>query len=446
MNTEIFNLSVEQNVLMALATTANSLETVSNDLTQDHFFAERHKVIYGAMCKLSEQSKPYDLVFISQYLSNHKQLESVGGEEYLAQLSQASGNSHHLEYFVAELGKLKAHREVERIGLAIAEKAKDMTVQDIYLEAEGLFENSGDSIEQKQTGFVFQEALQKTLDRFQEKLNRREDGGFIGVQFNIPHLDNLLGTIEKGHFCVIGGRPGTGKSTLVQMCAIQTAMHFKKPVLFVSAEMDTPTLTNRMISALGAIPYNNLHNAVIYNGMFEAMTATMAHYKNLPIMIEEKQKPTIAEIQSYARKAKRRFKELGCIIVDYIGLVRDPSKKDRVQEVSSISRDLKAMAKEFDCPVVALAQLNRESEKNKRPIASDLKDSGQIEQDADQIIMVHPLVEKDTGVSTGVTELVVVKNRHGKRGLVRVSERLDICRFVGIEIPEESVMSGENAA
>ncbi|MBZ0416810.1 DNA helicase, partial [Acinetobacter baumannii] len=114
---------------------------------------------------------------------------------------------------------------------------------------------------------------------------------------------------------------------------------------------------------------------------------------------------------------------LGCIIVDYLGLIRDPSKKDRVQEVASISRDLKAMAKEFDCPVIALAQLNRGAEGHK-PVASDLKDSGQIEQDADQIIMVHPILEKETNAPTGVTELIIAKNRHGKRGSVNVQDRL----------------------
>ncbi|HGW4128016.1 TPA: DnaB-like helicase C-terminal domain-containing protein, partial [Acinetobacter baumannii] len=140
-------------------------------------------------------------------------------------------------------------------------------------------------------------------------------------------------------------------------------------------------------------------------------------------------KPTIAEIHSWARKAKRKYKKLGCIVIDYLQLVRDPSKKDRYQEVSSISRDLKALAKEFDCPVIALAQLNRESEKGKRPKASDLKESGQIEQDADQIILANPIIGEDD-LPSGVTELIVAKNRHGKKGVVRVMDRLDICRFV----------------
>ncbi|MEG0132006.1 MAG: DnaB-like helicase C-terminal domain-containing protein, partial [Acinetobacter sp.] len=135
-------------------------------------------------------------------------------------------------------------------------------------------------------------------------------------------------------------------------------------------------------------------------------------------------------------------KKLGCIIVDYLQLVRDPSKKDRYQEVSSISRDLKAMAKEFDCPVIALAQLNRESEKGKRPKASDLKESGQIEQDADQILLAHPILNADDEMPSGVTEIIVAKNRHGKKGVVRVLDRLDICRFASIRTEDEGLGGG----
>lgn len=437
MNSNIQNMTIEQGVLVALMTVSHSLEIVANDLTEEHFYAGRHKIIYKAIVELANAEKPYDSVFVSKHLQERNLLNDIGGEEYLIQINATVGSVHHLEYFVAELNKLKQHREVESIGISIAECAKDLTISDIYLEAENLFGSTNNSVEQKQTGFDFKQALDKALDRFQQKIAQKENKGFIGVQFNIPHLDKLLGTIEKGHFCVIGGRPGSGKSTLAQMCAMQTAKRYNMPVLFVSAEMDTPTLTNRMISALGAIPYNSLHNAEIYDGMFAALTSTMASYKDMPIIIEEKQKPTIAEIQSYARKAKRKYKQLGCIIVDYIGLIRDPSKKDRVQEVASISRDLKAMAKEFDCPVIALAQLNRASEGHK-PVASDLKDSGQIEQDADQIIMVNPLLEKNTNAPTGITELIIAKNRHGKRGTINVQDRLDICRFVGMSFPVEA--------
>ncbi|MCA4274612.1 replicative DNA helicase, partial [Acinetobacter baumannii] len=337
MSTNIQNMTIEQSVLVALMTVSHSLEVVANDLTEEHFYAGRHKIIYKAIVELANADKPYDSVFVCKHLQERNLLNDIGGEEYLIELNSAVGSVHHLEYFVAELNKLKQHREVENIGLSIAECAKDLTITDVYLAAENLFSSSSNSIEQKQTGFDFNQALEKTLERFEKKIAQKEQKGFIGVQFNIPHLDNLLGTIEKGHFCVIGGRPGSGKSTLAQMCAMQTAKRYNIPVLFISAEMDTPTLTNRMISALGHIPYNNLHNGEIYDGMFEKLTATIAQFRNLPIFIEEKQKPTISEIQSYARKAKRKYKALGCIIVDYLGLIRDPSKKDRVQEVASIS-------------------------------------------------------------------------------------------------------------
>ena len=429
--TELFNMDFEQSVLLTLMTVENSLETVMNDLTVDHFYAQRHKTIYKAVKSLSEQNKPYDGVFVLQQLQTSRMLDLAGGEEYLIKImSECSGSIHNFQPYIAELNKLKNHREVLEIGKHIVEKAKDLTVSDIFLEAENLLDSSQSSTDLKNTSFDFSEAADKAIQRLMDKIEAKENKSFMGERFNLPQLDYRLGTIEKGHFCVIGGRPGSGKSTLAQMLAIQTAVQYKKAVLFVSAEMDTETLTNRMISALGQIPYNNLHNAEIYDGMFQQFTQTIERFRKLPIHIEEKQKPTIAEIQAYARKAKRKYGELGCIIVDYIGLVRDPSKKDRVQEVSSISRDLKAMGKEFGCPVIALAQLNRESEKNKRPVASDLKDSGQIEQDADQIILAHPMTDKEDGLNTGITELVIAKNRHGQRGVVNVIDRLDICRFV----------------
>ncbi len=205
--------------------------------------------------------------------------------------------------------------------------------------------------------------------------------------------------------------------------------------------MDKETLSNRMFSSLSSIPYNNLHNATLYDGLLKEYANYKQVYSDLPIWIEPKQKPSISEVRAYARRAKRRFSKmgtkLGCIIVDYLQLVRDPSKKDRFQEVGSISRELKSMAKEFECPVVALVQLNRESEKGKKPKASDIKESGQIEQDADQIILVNPLTDDKTLQPLGVTELIIAKNRHGKRGSVRVQEFLDVCKFKAIEVTAE---------
>lgn len=438
----IHNLSIEQCVLVALMTVQNSLETVMGDLDIECFYAERHKAIFKSITELSNENKPYDAVLVEQKLIETKTLELSGGSKYLLQIMSDSASSfYNLESYVAQLNKFKSHREVEGMGRNIQEAAKDLTVPDIHNVAESILSGSNTNDKAEKSSFTFEEALKRAGEQLIQKAEAKAAKQYTGVKFNLPHVDNLVGTIQKGHFCVIGGRPGSGKSTLAQMVAIQTAMQFKEAVLVISAEMDVETFTNRCISALTSIPFENIHNADI-EGMLHTFVEAQSRLANLPIHIEDKQKPTIAEIHAHARKAKRRYKKLGCIIVDYLQLVRDPTKKERYQEVSSISRDLKALAKEFDCPVVALAQLNRESEKGKRPKASDLKESGQIEQDADQILLVHPVMNSDDEMPSGVTEIIVAKNRHGKKGVVRVLDRLDICRFASIRTEDEGLGGG----
>ncbi|WP_392389531.1 replicative DNA helicase [Acinetobacter ursingii] len=436
MSSRIQNIAMEQAVLSALMTTALSMETVGNDLDEGCFYSERHTEIYKAIVDLANNNKPYDAVMVEQWLKSRNVLHLMGGEQYLLELmSEAPSSFYNCESYIGQLKKLKAHRQVETIGQRITALAQDTTQVDVFAEAENLL-GQVDSDEQNDHGVSFEDAIDSALKQMIEKAEAKDKKLYTGVQFNLAHLDNLLGTIQKGHFCVVGGRPGSGKSTLAQMLAIHTAKIHRKGVLFVSAEMDKETLSNRMISALGAIPYNNIHNAELYNGLMKDYAATKASYEKLPIWIQDKQKPSISEIRSYARRADRRFKGLGCIVIDYLQLVRDPSKKDRFQEVSSISRELKSMAKEFKCPVIALVQLNRDAEKSKRPKASDIKESGQIEQDADQIVLANPISDNED-LPTGVTELCVVKNRHGKRGVVRAIDRLDICRFAGIKEEEQ---------
>lgn len=433
---EIHNNSIEQCVLAALMTVQNSLETVMNDLDENCFFATRHQEIYKAITDLANEDKPYDVVFVEQKLNEKNSLLGITPAEYLMTLmSEAPSSFYNLESYVAELNKLKAHREVEKMGRSIQELARDLTVPDVHNAAENILNKATTNEKLEKSSFTFEEALKRACDQLIQKAEAKTNKRYAGVKFNLPHLDSVVGTIQRGHFCVIGGRPGSGKSTLAQMVAIQTAMQYEEAVLVVSAEMDVETFANRCISALSHIPYDNIHNAEI-EGMLHTFADAQHRFSKLPIHIEDKQKPTIAEIHSYARKAKRNYKKLGCIIIDYLQLVRDPTKKDRYQEVSSISRDLKAMAKEFDCPVIALAQLNRESEKGKRPKASDLKESGQIEQDADQILLVHPILNSDDELPSGITEIIIAKNRHGKKGVVRVMDRLDICRFASVQVGE----------
>lgn len=440
-SSNIHDVNMEQCVLAALMTTALSLETIGQELDVECFYSDRHQQIYKAIVELSESNCPYDVVMVSNHLKGKNVLHLMGGEEYLIQLMQDAPSSfYNAESYITQLNKLKTHRRVEQIGLRIAAMAKDTTLPDVFVEAENLL-GQVDKTDDADMGASFGSALDSALEQMIDKFEKQSRDETTGVKFNLKTLDEMLGTVQNGHFCVVGGRPGSGKSTLAQMMAIDTAMLKKEGVLFISAEMDKETLSNRMFSSLSSIPYNNLHNATLYDGLLKEYANYKQVYSDLPIWIEPKQKPSISEVRAYARRAKRRFSKmgtkLGCIIVDYLQLVRDPSKKDRFQEVGSISRELKSMAKEFECPVVALVQLNRESEKGKKPKASDIKESGQIEQDADQIILVNPLTDDKTLQPLGVTELIIAKNRHGKRGSVRVQEFLDVCKFKAIEVTAE---------
>ncbi|SSS23523.1 putative replicative DNA helicase [Acinetobacter baumannii] len=440
-SSNIHDVNMEQCVLAALMTTALSLETIGQELDVECFYSDRHQQIYKAIVELSESNCPYDVVMVSNHLKGKNVLHLMGGEEYLIQLMQDAPSSfYNAESYITQLNKLKTHRRIEQIGLRIAAMAKDTTLPDVFVEAENLL-GQVDKADDADMGASFGSALDSALEQMIDKFEKQSRHETTGVKFNLKTLDEMLGTVQNGHFCVVGGRPGSGKSTLAQMMAIDTAMLKKEGVLFISAEMDKETLSNRMFSSLSSIPYNNLHNATLYDGLLKEYANYKQVYSDLPIWIEPKQKPSISEVRAYARRAKRRFSKmgtkLGCIIVDYLQLVRDPSKKDRFQEVGSISRELKSMAKEFECPVVALVQLNRESEKGKKPKASDIKESGQIEQDADQIILVNPLTDDKTLQPLGVTELIIAKNRHGKRGSVRVQEFLDVCKFKAIEVTAE---------
>ena len=432
---DIHNIAIEQCVLAALMTVKDSYETVAGDLTQDCFFATKHQEIFKAITELADAGKPYDVVLVEQKLTQSKSV--LDATEYLMTLmSDAPSSFYNLVSYVSELNKLKTHRKVEEIGKKISLIAHDLNLDDVFSEAEGLFSGS-DNQDQNHLGASFEDSIKSALEKMIEKSEAMAAGKPSGVRFNLPTLDNLIGTVQKGHLCVVGGRPGSGKSTLAQMLALDTALK-NKGVLFVSAEMDKETLANRMISALSFIPYDELHNARMSSGVFKSFADAQAAYAKLPIWIEPKQKPTLSEVRTYVRKAERRFKKigLGCIVIDYLQLLRNPSQRDRIQEVASISRELKSMAKEFECPVIALVQLNRDADKGSRPKSSDIKESGQIEQDADQIVLLHPKLQTEDLMPTGVTEVLVTKNRHGKKGIVLVQDQLDVCRFTSVQVEE----------
>lgn len=425
----------EKSVLSILMVISGAYENVAGLLSERSFYAERHRYIYRAIKHIVEQGKPATEGFIDGYLKNDMEsYKAMGGDEYLMSIFADSFNdAHNLQYYVSELNKLADHRDVEQIGKKMVSLAQDINQVDVFTSAEALLTKETDMQSSKKTSFNAKQSFEALIERMTEKTSLAYDSdSCVGVRFGIKSLDEYIGSIEAGHFCIVAGREGSGKSTLAQMLAITNMLRYKKSGLFISAEMDKETLMARILSAYEGIPFENIQRGIVYDGMFEQIASAKSVIDNFNLIIEEKQMPTLSEIRSYIRKAKRKHPDLGFVVVDYIGLIKDPSQKDRRLEVDSISRNLKAMGKEFGVPMIVLAQLNRENVKVQRePRSSDLKESGQLEADCDQIILVHPEMENDE--PTGTTKLIISKNRHGKKGSVRVKNRLDICRFVDIE-------------
>ncbi|EPK1826601.1 replicative DNA helicase, partial [Acinetobacter baumannii] len=290
-SSNIHDVNMEQCVLAALMTTALSLETIGQELDAECFYSDRHQHIYSAIVELSESNQPYDVVMVANYLKGKNVLHLMGGEEYLIQLMQDAPSSfYNAESYVTQLNKLKTHRRIEQIGYRIAAMAKDTTLPDLLVEAENLL-GQVDKTDDADMGASFGNALTSALEQMIEKSEKQSRHETTGVKFNLKTLDEMLGTVQNGHFCVVGGRPGSGKSTLAQMMAIDTAMLKKEGVLFISAEMDKETLSNRMFSSLSSIPYNNLHNATLYDGLLKEYANYREVYSDLPIWIEPKQKP-----------------------------------------------------------------------------------------------------------------------------------------------------------
>lgn len=434
-NTRIHNIQFEKSVLAVLMINSGAFETVSDSLSERCFYAERHKQIYNAICKLVEQGKPCTEGFINGYFKNDPETyKSIGGEDYLSELyCDAFADTYNLEYYVSELNRIADHRDVEEIAKRIIEVANDTNQVDIFSAAEALLSKEGGNTGAKKTSFDAKDSLESLKNRMIEKAELAYNSKTaVGVRFGLKTVDDLVGAVEPGHFCIIAGREGSGKSTLGQLLSITNLFQYQKSGLFISAEMDKETLMARMISAFAKIPFRAIHRGEISDGIFKEFTDASVLINQFKLIIEEKQMPTLSEIRSYIRRAKRRYPDLGFVVVDYIGLIKDPTQKDRRLEMDSISRNLKAMGKEFNVPMIVLAQLNRENVKvSREPRSSDLKESAQLEADADQIILVHPETNED-GEPVGTTKLIVSKNRHGERGSVRVLNRLDICRFADI--------------
>jgi len=433
------NLAIEQAVLAALMTVAESFEQVGDVLTENDFYATRHKYIFRAIEQLSKENSPYDAVLVHDWLIKQNLLDAIGGEEYLMQLMADSPSSfYNLETYAGKIKEFATLRSMIKVSSEILQNAYDTkgrTVSEILDLAET---NIFSIAEQHNNNAKAQgpKPINSVVADVFDKLNElsQMEGSITGLTTGFVELDNKTSGMQSGDLIIVAARPSMGKTTFAMNLVESVLFNNNLPALVYSMEMPADSIAMRLISSFGRVHQGHLRSGKMDSDEWSKVTSTIVHLQEKNLYIDDSSALPPTELRSRARRiAKMHGGKLGCIMVDYLQLMKVPGMGDnRVGEISEISRSLKALAKEMQCPVIALSQLNRalENRPNKRPVMSDLRESGAIEQDADLIMFIYrDEVYNKESKEAGTAEIIIGKQRNGPIGTVRLAFEGQYTRF-----------------
>lgn len=433
------DLPAEEGVLGGMLVSATAVEAVLDDTALDaaDYYRGAHGVIHEAIASLHSEGTAADTLTVADRLRQLGKLEEAGGRDRLTTLASNSpvpGNAGHYAEIVREQAQLRAALAMtQRVQHAIFQREGSATevVEQIEAEAVGLL--SGAAGEQEPV------PVTETVADGIERLERRMAGERVeGVGTGFGDLDKKLGGLVPGRMVVLGGRPGHGKSTLSLNIAEHVAIKEKRAVAIFSLEMSREELTDKLFSSGSGVRGDRLSEGNLSDRDMQDVLGAANHLDGAPLYIDDTSSTTLARIRSKARRLSARERERGglaVIVVDYLQLIDPPRKTrdaNRVAEVSEISRGLKILAGELGVAMVVCAQLNRapETRTDKRPTLADLRESGAIEADANQVVFLYnEEIYEEFPDEPGVVEANVAKNRHGETGVVKLSFRGEVSRF-----------------
>lgn len=433
----------EKSLLGAIMISENAISDVLGVVRPSDFYEKRHQIIYDAMLNLYDQHKPIDLLTLTAELKSLKQLKDVGGAPYLTELSNFVPAASHAKAYAEIVEKASTRRRLIEAGTQIADRAyeDDANVGDLVGEAEKrLFEVSDKVVKSDYTPMA--ELLADAFDRLEEL--HKNKGALRGLKTGFRDLDKKTAGFQQGDLIIIGARPAMGKTTFAQNLAYNIASINKRGVLFFSMEMAANEIVDRMISDVSGVDNWKMRTGNTTDEEFQRIGDALAEMDEIPIYIDDTSSMTIMDLRNKARRAAHDH-DIGIVIVDYLTLIQgsDRYKGQRVQEVTEISRGLKILARELKIPVVALAQLSRNvtGREDPRPVLSDLRESGSIEQDADLVMFLHRpdyyRQNDDNYEETHITELLVQKHRHGAVGKIELYFHPELLRFMSLDKTHE---------
>ncbi|CCK80447.1 MULTISPECIES: replicative DNA helicase [Desulfobacula] len=415
------DLDAEESILSAIFINNNSLHDIIDILSPEDFYKGAHKKIFKVIIELALREEPADLVTVANRLKEKDELESIGGAAYLAAISDAAPIAVNAVHYAKIIhGKASLRQMITAASDIIERCLKDKgDVEEIIDFAESSIFN----IAEKKSKSSFQslgELISLNIDKLEEQQGK--DGGLSGLSTGYTKLNNITSGLQKSDLIILAARPSMGKTAFALNMARNVAVEERKPVAVFSLEMSNEQLSMRLLTSEARIDSNRLRTGFINQEDWQNATDAAGVLNDLPIFIDDTPNITAMEIRAKARKLYQKHNEIGLIIIDYLQLMRPPFKTDRRDlEIAEISRSLKALAKELEVPIIALSQLNRmlEQRADKRPMLSDLRESGALEQDADIVAFIYrdEVYNKEAdNPKKGTAEIIVAKNRNGATG------------------------------
>lgn len=446
----LYSHEAEQSVIGACLLDNALIDRVADILTHLDFSSIEHAVIWSAMRKVRNSGQAVDIVTVSEQLDGDDSGQSAGGLGYLAELIKNTPSKANALSYAEIVADLATRRRLldELTSIADSARDKDADLAEVVDSAQGQLARLL-RIDEDQAGPMSND-LSDMLDELDRKWNGEQQA--MGVSFGLSDLDDKTMGMHPGQLILVGGRPGSGKTAFALNVLRACCVRDRKPAVIFSMEMDRRALRNRMTAAIGNIPLPALRDPKNHmtDELWPRMTTAIAGLKDAPLIVDDRAAMTPAQIRGAAKRWRDRYGELGVVMVDYLQLMgNDRNHSNREQQVAEISRAMKLMAKELQCPVVALSQLNRglEARPDKRPMMSDLRESGALEQDADLILFLYrdEYYNKDSPYK-GVGEIIIGKQREGEVGTIYVAANLAHARFDDLVASEIDRMRNMSSA
>jgi replicative DNA helicase len=433
------SIEAEQSVLGGLLLDNAAWDKVADILGEADFYRSDHRAIFRYIAQLIEENKPADALTVSEILDRSGKLNDVGGQAYIGSLALNTPSAANIRRYAEIVRERSIMRNLAAIGTEIADSAYAPMGKDASLlidEAEARIFQIAEARTKSRQGFVkIDPLLTETVERIDMLYSRENKSDVIGLSTGLVDLDKKTAGLQPGELVIVAGRPSMGKTTIVMNMAEHVALAEKKAVAVFSMEMSGPQLAMRMIGSVGRVDQHELRTGTFKDDDWPRLVDAVGKLNEGQMYIDDTAGLNVLEVRSRARRLHRQCGGLSLVVIDYLQLMSGTGhggQENRATEIAEISRSLKSLAKELKVPVIALSQLNRgvDARQDKRPMMSDLRESGAIEQDADVILFIYrDEVYNPTPENKGLAELIIAKQRNGPVGKVDLTFLGKFTRF-----------------